>query len=191
MSQEPVCHDSLYRLAQVGEDLGVRLVRLGELIAGNQYWATALEFNQSGQLVPTQEPAFRVINLAEPADAPGTIPPDTDAVALDAEGKWIIFIRPAGQCSGGAGHTMVARVIASLGGGDYTVRLQDIDADGQWVDRSGADDLTAGNLAELSLGSGAAVDLNQRVVLTELDDLQEPPQKRHVFDHPVYAKYLD
>jgi hypothetical protein len=190
MSIEPLCHDALQRLAQVGQAMGVRLVRLGELIADNRYWATAMEFDAQGQYVASDEPAMKVVNLAEPADAPGAIPAGTDAVALDAEGKWIIFLRPP-AAEGDAGQGMVARVIEALGAGSYTVRPQDMDDQGQWVDRDGADDLTAANLAELSLGTGAAVDEDTPVVITSLADLSEEPQTRYVFDHPAYAKYLD
>ena len=147
MSVEPACHDALYRLAQAGDDLGVRLVRLGELIEANRYWAEALEFDADGEAVVADEPPFAVINLAEPADAPGTVPSDTDAVALDAEGSW--------------------------------------------VDRPDTPDLTAGNLAELSLGPGAALEVNTRVVLSVIEDQCDPPVARYVFDHPAYAKYLD
>ena len=37
-------HDSLYRLAQVGDAMGVQLVRITELLADNRYTAVPVEF---------------------------------------------------------------------------------------------------------------------------------------------------
>lgn len=188
---DPICHDALYRLAQVGEEWGIRLVRLVERVSQNRYRAEALEF-AAGQLAVTDEPQLTVLNLAEPADTPGTLPAGTDAVALDAEGKWIIFVRPAsGTAPEAPASAIIARVIAPTGGAGYTVRPQDVNSQGQWIDKAGASNLTASNLAELSLGPGGAVDVDQRVVVWAIDDLQTPPQVRYVFDHPAYAKYLD
>jgi len=48
----------------------------------------------------------------------------------------------------------------------------------------------AHNLAELTLGCGAAVDDGAIVVVSRLTDSGTPSTERYVFDHPVYAKYL-
>jgi hypothetical protein len=47
------------------------------------------------------------------------------------------------------------------------------------------------NLAELSLGPGAAVDAGTIVLVTAIADQQGGSAQQYVFDHPEYAKYLD
>jgi len=86
---------------------------------------------------------------------------------------------------------MFAKVIDSLGDGMYTVRLQEITSAGEYVDKPDTDDFTACNLAEVSLGPGAAVEDGTYVLISAIPDTSNPPQNRYVFDHPAYAKYLD
>lgn len=179
-SSEPPFRDSLYRLAQVGATAGMQLVQFVELQSGNQYKAQPVEFDDSGDVQPTGDDPLTVINLAEPADADGTIPAETNAVALDVEGRWVVFVRPT---STGAS-CILAKVTATLSGAAYTVLEQVLSSAGAFVDKDGASTLTAWNLAELSLGPGAAVDIGTLVLVSNISS-------RYVFDHPTYAKYLD
>ncbi len=185
MSRTAQFHDALSRLVQAGSSPGLRLVRLLEVVQANRYEASPIEFDSSGQTVCPEEETLTVTNLAEPADSLGQVPENTDAVALDVEGRWIVFLRPSRSTS------YPARVISSQGSGEYSVREQIATGAGTFTDKSGASDVTAYNLAELSLGSGAAVELNSIVIVTVLMDNGDPPVGRYVFDHPVYAKYLD
>jgi hypothetical protein len=83
----------------------------------------------------------------------------------------------------------VAKVISSVGGARYTVREQAF-VSGGYHDKSGASDVSADNLAELTLGSGAAVDAGTFVLVTGIPDGDNPSALHYVFDHPLYAKYL-
>ncbi|GAH27073.1 unnamed protein product, partial [marine sediment metagenome] len=114
----------------------------------------------------------------------GQVPPDTDAVALDVEGRWVVFVRPPGAVFPG-------KVTGSGGDAAYTVLEQVVTGPGTFADKEDAVAVTAHNLAELSLGPGAAVDTGTIVMVATLLDNDEPPNLRYVFDHPAYAKYLD
>ena len=62
----------------------------------------------------------------------------------------------------------------------------------QWyVSMNDYDPASAKNLAELSLGTGAAVDTGSVVLVAAVLDQASPPNMRYTFDHPAYAKYLD
>jgi len=99
---------------------------------------------------------------------------------------------PAGGGGGGGVTIFPARIVApAAGAGNYTVREQVISAEGGFSDKPGAANLTATNLAELSLGAGAAVDDDTIVLVLTVADTGSPPTLRYVFDHPAYAKYLD
>ncbi|MCJ7544571.1 MAG: hypothetical protein MUP47_08440 [Phycisphaerae bacterium] len=182
-------HDSLYRLGQVGAALGVQLVRLVEVIENNRYSAVPIEFASDGSTQQAEETPLTVTNLAEPADQTGQVPADTEAVALDVEGRWIVFLKP--QPEQGPSATFPAKVVDSLGNAAYSVLEQVCTGVGSFDDKSGAQAVTAHNLAELSLGPGAAVDDGTIVMVTMLTDTGQPPAARYVFDHPAYAKYLD
>lgn len=175
-------------LVQAGAARGACLVRLTNLLAANRYAAVALEFDDTGATRPVAEgETLLVTNLAEPADAPGQLSAGAEAVALDVEGRWVIFLRP--DSAGGAA-LFPARVLATQGSGLYTVRPQVLGPSGEFSDAPGAADLTARNLAELSLGPGAAVPNDTIILATILADTATPPTLRYVFDHPAYAKYL-
>ncbi len=184
MTGQPTYHDALGRLAQAGGAAGVQLVRLIELAAGNRYTARPVEFGDDGETQLVGTDTLEVTNLAEPADGSGSVPEGADAVAVDVEGRWVVFVRQATAA------TFPARIIAGQGGAAYTVREQAATGAGTFADKGGAADVTAHNLAELSLGPGAAVDDDTIVIVTTLTDTGTPPTLRYVFDHPVYAKYL-
>jgi len=183
---KPPFHDSLFRLAQIGTTTGMQLVRLTACRGGNQYDALPIEFAADGTTHTASDRTLTVLNLAEPADAAGTVPAGTDVVALDVEGRWVAFVR---QAASAASVAMPARIVAPLGQAKYTVRPQTCSAAGTFVDAAGAADLQAVNLAELSLGTGAAMDPGTIVLVSSLADAAGTT--RYVFDHPAYAKYLD
>ncbi|MFW6132992.1 MAG: hypothetical protein ACOC8F_03785 [Planctomycetota bacterium] len=176
--------DTLGRLVQTGDAAGVRLFRLQTVEQNNRYQAVCVEFDDDGEPVPVSDETVVVTNLAEPADAEGELAPGIDAVGIDVEGRWVIFVRPP------ASVFFAARVVASDGGAAYTVREQVATGAGTFDDKPGAVDVTAWNLAELSLGPGAAVDDGTIVLVTATTDTGDPPTLRYLFDHPAYAKYL-
>jgi len=184
MGQNGKIHDALGYLTQAGSISGIRLVRLTELQSANRYTARPVEFAQNGQTQLVGTETITAINLAEPTDTDGVIPENTDAVAVDVEGQWVVFVRPAGA------PTFPAKVVSSQGSGAYTVREQVATGAGTFSDKSGVDNVTAYNLAELSLGPGAAVDTGTIVLAAMLLDTGSPPTLRYIFDHPAYAKYL-
>ncbi len=179
-------HNSLYRLAQIGTATGMQLVRIVNMTEGNKYTARAIEFDTQGATQFAEITNITVTNLAEPADLPGVIPSNTDAIALDIEGRWIVFLHPSQSMA-----SFPAKVISSQGSAIYTLREQILTAQGSFIDKAGATDLSARNLAELSLGPGAAVDIGTIVFTNTIFDNQNPPSMAYVFDHPAYAKYLD
>jgi len=85
--------------------------------------------------------------------------------------------------------TFPAKVVSSQGSAAYTVREQAITAAGSFVDKAGTSNVTAKNLAELTLGTGSAVDTGEIVLVTSVID--QTGGMRYIFDHPAYAKYLD
>lgn len=173
-------------LLQARSRRGVLAVRLGEVESGNRYAADVLQANTDEDLGPTSD-SLVVVNLAEPPDARGQLPAETDCLAFEAEGLWLTYVRPCG-----AGTTAFpARVVSADGGPTYTVREQSIDAGGAFGDAAGSVDVSAINVAERSLGPGGAVDEDTIVLVTAVADTASPPTVRYLFSHPPYAKYLD
>ncbi|MBN1942724.1 MAG: hypothetical protein JW849_05450 [Phycisphaerae bacterium] len=177
-------------LVQAGAALGACLVRLVSLQAANRYTARRVEFADDGTTQFADDETLTVTNLAEPADTAGQLTADTEAVAIDAEGRWVIFIRLGGEGNGGATAQFPAKILSAQGGGLYTVREQALSPAGVFSDAPGATDVTARNLAELALGPGAAVPNDAIILATAIEDTGNPPTLRYVFDHPAYAKYL-
>ncbi len=185
MKTDRVYHDSFKHLSQAGGGTGVLLARIVAAETGNRYSAVAVEFDGDGLTQPVGDEVV-VTNLAEDPSAGGNLPAGTEALAVDTEGRWVVHVRAFGTA------VFAARVIAHAGtAGRYIVREQALSPEGTFEDKPGADDVTATNLAELSLGDGAAVDDDTIVLVHAVPDTGEPPTPRHVFDHPAYAKYLD
>ncbi len=178
-------HDALRRWVQVADSRGIQLVRITAHDESNRYTARPIAFDADGGTEIVGERSLTVVNLTEPLDGAGRVPADTDAVALDAGGRWIVFIRPPSTA------VFPAKVTASQGAAAYTVREQVATGAGAFADRSGGLEVTAHNLAELSLGDGAAVDTDSIVIVHAMWDNGQTPTLRYVFDHPAYAKYLD
>jgi hypothetical protein len=179
-------HDSLYRLAQVGSSMGVQLVRISGLSGGNRYLADPVEFGPNHATRLAGADGITATNLAEPADSAGVLSAGTEAVAIDVEGLWIIYVRPPAASS-----TFAARVAGAMGGARYNLVEQISNGPGGFADKSGGLNITGRNLAELSLGPGAAVDAGAVVLVTAIADQQNASLPQYVFDHPAYAKYLD
>ena len=178
-----VFHDAWERWSQAAGTRAAQLVRITGHDAGNRYVARPIVFAQSGQTELHGAATLTVVNLAEPADAAGQVPAGTDALTIDAGGQWVVFIRSAAAA-------FPARVVSAEGGAAYLVREQACTGPGTFADATGAADLPAWNLAELSLGPGAAVDAGTIVPVFALVQPGQPSVLRYVFDHPVYAKYL-
>lgn len=186
MTSQIAVHDGLYKLAQIGTATGVQLVRTVQVQQANRYLVRPVEFDGGGQTQFAETETLSVTNLAEPADSTGQLPAGTDAVAIDVEGRWVVFVRPPIFMA-----QFPAKVVTSLGDAAYTVREQTLDAEGDFIDRTGVSNVNAKNLAELSLGSGAAVDQDAIVLVTALYDDDTPANLYYTFDHPIYSKYLD
>jgi len=184
----PKFHDSLYRLGQIGTTLGVQLVRLTGRQGDNQYDALPVEFDANGETQVAENQPLTVLNLAEPADEEGELPPDIEAVAIDVEGKWVIFVREASPAIPSSARP--ARVTDwEVGQARYRVCWQEYNGStGQFTDTNEYKPVAI-NLAELSFGRPAAVDINTIVLVTAIVD--SGGTTRYVFDHPAYAKYLD
>ena len=97
---------------------------------------------------------------------------------------------PGGAAVSGTGG-FPAKIISADGTATYTMREQSLDGQGSFIDKPGTQNFSARNLAELSLGPGAAVDTGTISIVTTLLDTATPPNIHYVFDHPTYAKYLD
>ena len=179
--------DALWRWAQAAGSKAAQLVRITEHLDGNRYTARPIAFDAAGGTETVGSDTLTVTNLAEPADAEGEVPADTDALAIDVGGRWVVFLRPEPESA----VAFPAKVTASQGDAAYTIREQVATGAGTFADAPGATDLTAHNLAELSLGPGAGVDNGSIVIVLAVMDNGDPPAARYVFDHPVYAKYLD
>lgn len=184
MSNQIPYRDSLYRLAQTGSAVGVQLVRIVSMADGNRYMAEPVEFDSDGCVQPAQARSIVVTNLGEPADTPGQLPSETQAVALDVEGRWVIFVRQSGSAN------FPARIIGPAGSrAAYEVKEQVATDQGQFTDKSSGRQVTASNLAELTLGDGAALPAGTIVLVGSITT--ENGSARFAFDHPAYAKYLD
>jgi hypothetical protein len=178
-------HDSLYQLAQVGSSMGVQLVRISALADGNRYSAAPVEFAPDLTTRLAGAHGITVTNLAEPADTDGVLPSGVEAVAIDVEGLWIIYVRPP------TATTFPAKVAESLGGAVYSLVEQVAVGLEGFADKQDGLNVAGRNLAELSLGPGAAVDVGTLVMVTAIADQQDSSTPQYVFDHPAYAKYLD
>jgi len=185
MTSNTTQHDGFRRFAQLGASSGVMLVRLTAPEEGNRYEARPIEFDEDDETQFVGQDTLTVTNLAEPVDISGQIDANTDAVAVDVEGRWIVFVRPTSN------PVFPAKVTGSQGDGAYAVLEQVPTGLGTYANKQGATQVTAQNLAELSLGPGAAVDTGTIVLVSAVADTGNPPVVRYMFDHPAYAKYLD
>ncbi len=180
-------YDALGHWAEASACQGSQLVRILSCQQYNRYLAHPIGFTSDGSTLLLSGADLSVTNLAEPANAAGTVPANTDALAIDAGGRWIVFVRNAAP-SLAVG--FVGKVMTVAGSAHYIVHEQVLQ-NGAYHDKAGAADISADNLAELTLGPGAAVDVGTFVSLQGILDGGSPPTLRYVFDHPLYAKYLN
>jgi len=184
MERRAAYRDSLYRLAQIGDTHGMQLVRIAESAGGNRYDAQAVEFTADGTTALAEQRTFQVTNLAEDPASGGALSAGAETVALDVEGRWVVFLQ---QAQVGAG-CFPAKVLSAMGGATYSVIEQSITSEDEFQNAAGATAVSAKNLAESTLGSGTAVDVGTIVLVAMLGS---GATAKYVFDHPVYAKYLD
>ncbi len=185
MSDNRTHDDTFRRLAQAAGKRPAQLVRITDYDEDNRYTARPIEFDADGDTATVGAATLTVVNLAEPTNTPGQIPDDTDAVAIDVGGRWVVFVRPPSSAC------FPAKVMSSQSNAAYAVREQVATGAGTFANASGAINVTAHNLAELSLGDGDALDNGVIVTVFVILDNGGPPTVRYIFDHPVYAKYLD
>jgi len=175
--------DALSRLAQLGQATGLQLVRITALDEGNRYTAEPIEFDAEGDTQSAQAGNVTVINLAEPADEDGQLPAETNAVAVDVEGKWVILVHPAIESP------FVGKVLYALGGCLYRIRPQAPVGENTFADKSGAADINACNIAELDIEDPLGVDADSLVLVATVRTDGDPPTIRYVFDHPDYNEF--
>jgi len=106
--------------------------------------------------------------------------------------KWAIVRlgSPGGEAAPESA-TFPAKIVSHDSGETYTVREQQIAGDGAFSDKPGTSNITARNLAELSLGPGGGVATSTIVLVTPVTDTADPPGTKYLFNYNVYAKYLD
>jgi len=182
MSGKNDYYDAMGRWVEVSASKAAQLVRITAHDESNRYTARPIVFDAVGETEIVGNDTLTVTNLAEPTDTDGQVPDDTDAVAIDVGGRWIVFIRPVGSV------IFPVKIMASQGAAAYTVREQVATGAGTFADATGATNITAHNLAELSLGPGAAIANDTIVLVLTVVDNGTPPTVRYVFDHPGYAK---
>lgn len=177
--------DSFHRFIQAGPPVGVQLVRITGHVGSNRYSAKPVEFDSGHNTRLACDDQLTVTNLAEQPAAGGAVRSGTEAVAIDVEGFWIIHIsRPASL-------SFPARITEALGGASYGLMEQVANGSQGFADKADGLSVTGRNLAELSLGPGAAVEVGTLVMVTAVTDQQSPGVPQYVFDHPAYAKYLE
>lgn len=174
--------DQFSRWAQTGDRRDVRLVRLSSPALGNVYPAEVVTFTVDGGTTMTGEADVTVTNLAEPPDADGALAEGAEALAVDVDGRWVIFVARPNSA------TFLARVDQAHGAGVYTV-VEQACSSGIFSDATGAAGVSATNLAEIDLGSGRALDVDSLVLVLAVADADG--QLRYAFDHPVYARYME
>ena len=183
MAPRKTFRDVLHRLAQLGQATGLQLVRIIDLDEGNRYTAKAIEFDSDDDTQSAGAEQLTVINLAEPADDDGQLLADTNAVAVDVEGKWVILVQPAGA------PLFVGKVLYTFGNCLYRIRPQVPVGENTFVDKAGAQDINACNIAELDLVDPLGVDADSIVLVATLTTDSDPPTIRYVFDHPDYNEF--
>lgn len=149
MAAKKSFRDALHRLAQLGQATGLQLVRIMGLDEGNRYTAEAIEFDSDGDTQSAGAEQLTVINLAEAADDDGQLLADTNAVAVDVEGKWVILVQPA------ATPVFAGKVLYTFGNCLYRIRPQVPVGENTFVDKAGAQDINACNIAGAGPGRPA------------------------------------
>jgi hypothetical protein len=175
--------DALGRFAQLGQSGGVQLVKITSHVSGNQYEGSVLTLDADGNVDAAPDTvAIDVVNLAEAEDSDGQIGSNTPAVAVDVEGRWVVYIQPT------PGRAFVGELVSTSGTGLYTVRPQA--PTGQSAptapvgfENNGAT-LEATNLSEVGTSS-ASLDTGLKVLIHAVPTSDNPPLFYYVFDHPA------
>jgi hypothetical protein len=184
---KPTYRDILGRFAQLGQSAGVRLVKLTSHVAGNVYEASVLTLDsQGGIMAAAHTTTLEVINLAEAEDSDGQIVTDTPAVAVDIEGRWVVYVQTHPN------DPFVGELLYTSGTGLYGVRPQA--PTGQSSPTSPVDfenngaTIMATNLAELGM-STLGLETGRKVIIHAVPSTDTPPVYHYVFDHPHEEEY--
>jgi len=172
------------RLVQIGTPSGIQLVRIESALTGNRYQARPIEFDENRHRQFAETKTITVTNLAEPDDGPGNLPPQSDTVAWDVEGRWVIFLSSQGTAA------FPAKVISHGVGAAYSVLEQVVDSNGAFTAKSGASNITAVNVAEIGVVASGSPIINRIVMVTKLNSGNVSGSIQYVFNCPVYARYL-
>jgi hypothetical protein len=161
----------------------MQLVRVKELDEDKRYTAEPTEFTPDGQTQPAGSEELTVVNLAEPCGQDGQLPAGTDAVAIDVEGQWVIFVQSVAK------QMFPAKILYTYGGGLYRVRPQVPVGETTFADKPGAADINACNLAELDMVDPLGLEADTIVLVAELQTQGDPPTFRYAFDRYVPDEY--
>jgi hypothetical protein len=172
------------RLVQIGTPSGIQLVRIESALTGNRYQARPIEFDESRHRQFAETKTVTVTNLAEPDDGPGTIPLQSDTLAWDVEGRWVIFLSSQGTAA------FPAKVISHGTGPVYSVLEQVVNSSGAFSAKSGASNITAVNVAEIGVVASGSPILNRIVMVTALNAANQSGSIAYTFECPVYARYM-
>ncbi len=184
---KPTYRDILGRFAQLGQSAGVQLVKLTSHIAGNTYSASVLTLDGEGAIAAADHTvSLEAINLAEAADSDGQILVDTPAVALDVEGRWVVYVQPD------PGRPFVGELLYTSGTGLYGVRPKAPTGQSSPTSPVGFENhgmpILATNLAELGM-STLGLEAGRLVIVHAMATADNPPLYYYVFDHPHEEEY--
>ncbi len=179
--------DMLGRFAQLGQSSGVQLVKLTSHLVGNVYGASVRTLDGEGDIVAADHTvSLEVINLAEAEDSDGQVPSDTPAVAVDLDGRWVVYVQTHPD------QPFVGELLYTSGTGLYGVRPQAPTGQSSPTSPVGFENhgmpIMATNLAELGM-STLGLEAGRMVIVHCVATADTPPLYHYVFDHPHEEEY--
>jgi hypothetical protein len=150
----------------------IRRVQIAAATSGNEYQATVVRTTDGAQ--PVSAESLQVTNLAEPVDQDGQLSTGTQAIALQVDGQWTVFVPTTS--------VFVGRIVTALGAGRYSIREQRYSETGTLDDAPEVAALAATNLAEVDVTPGDGLSPDTRVLVAAVPDTASPPTLHHVFD---------
>ena len=172
---------NIKQLIQVGTIQSLKLCKIKSLVINNKYSACELD-NNSDQLAETEN-TFEVYNLAESPVQSGQLSTPTNALTMEIHGKYYVYI------SEGGSSVTLGKIVSSAGGAKYNIQPVTMRDTGQ-TDPASSTQISAFNLAEMTVGPGGAVDNNTLVILHQIA-ASNSDDPINIFSHTTYAKYLD
>jgi len=172
--------NALHRLAQLGRETGIQLVRITSLEAGNRYTARPVQFDEQGETEYASTHTLSITNLAELPDETGQLPEGAEAIAVDVEGRWVIHVQPEERT------LFAAKVLYTFGDGRYRVRPQVPTGEKTFADDPSFGDLTAVNVFELGNPVEFGIESDTIVLVASLKDNAEPPTIQYAFSHATF-----